>query len=116
MTVQGETAGNVPETLDFIVTVPDDEDDGTGEMGIFRRHTGEAEVRSVPVPAHRLRENLVRACGTLVSVLEDIGKETSGLKLREAQVKFEVSASGGVQFVGTAEMKGTGGITLIFRE
>lgn len=118
MMAQGGSLDDAAETtLDFIVAVPEGEaDDGTGEMGIFRRHSGESEIRTVPVPAGRLRDNLVRACGTLVSVLEDISSETSGLKLREARVSFEVSASGGIQFVGTAEVKGTGGITLIFRE
>src|SRR6266700_3811534 len=113
--VMGESVG---ETLDFIVTVSEEEvADGTGSMGIFRRDSGAGEIRAVPVPVHRFRESLIRACGTLVGVLEEVGKQTTdGMKLREAQVHFEVSASGGVQFVGTAEVKGTGGITLVFRE
>jgi hypothetical protein len=104
-------------TLDFLVAVDEEESaDGVGEMGIFHRRSGDVEIRSVPIPVQRFRENLVRACGTLVGVLEEVGKETSGMKLREAQIHFEVSASGGVQFVGTAEVKGAGGITLVFRE
>jgi hypothetical protein len=102
-------------TLNFIVAV-DEEIDDQGTMGIFRRRSGDVELRAVPVPTHRLREGLVRACGTLVSVLEDVQSATTGMKLREAQVHFEVSASGGVQFVGTAEIQGTGGITLVFRD
>jgi hypothetical protein len=105
-------------TLTFLVA--DDEEistDDSGTMGIFHRRSGEVEVRSAAVPVHRLRDNLVRACATLVSVLEDIGSSTTGgLKLREAQVNFEVSASGGVQFIGTGEVKGSGAITLIFKE
>lgn len=103
-------------TLDFIVTVDEPIADDPGTMGIFRRNPGEVEIRTVAVPAHRLRDGLVRACATLVDVLNDVGSATTGLKLREAQVHFEVSASGGVQFVGTAELKGTGGITLVFRD
>jgi hypothetical protein len=103
-------------TLDFIVAVDEDIADERGTMGIFRRSPGEVELRSVSVPVHRLRESLVRACKTLVDVLEDVSHATTGMKLREAQVHFEVSASGGVQFVGTAEVKGTGAITLVFRE
>jgi hypothetical protein len=103
-------------TLDFIVSDEEVIADDQGTMGIFRRRSGDVELRTVPVPAHRLRDGLVKACGTLVSVLVDVQNATTGLKLREAQVHFEVSASGGVQFVGTAEVKGSGGITLIFRD
>jgi hypothetical protein len=103
-------------TLDFVVAIDEEIADDPGTMGIFRRHPGDVEIRTVSVPAHRLRDGLVRACTTLVSVLDDVGSATTGMKLREAQVHFEVTASGGVQFVGTAEMKGTGGITLIFRD
>jgi hypothetical protein len=103
-------------TLDFIVAVDEEIADDPGTMGIFRRRPGDVEIRTVPVPAHRLRDGLVRACTTLVSVLDDVGSATTGMKLREAQVRFEVTAGGGIQFVGTAEVKGTGGITLIFRD
>ncbi len=103
-------------TLDFIVAIDEEIADDPGTMGIFRRRSGDVEVRTVPIPVNRLREGLVRACGALVGVLDDVGETTTGMKLREAHVNFEVSASGGVQFVGTAEVKGTGGITLVFRD
>ena len=103
---------NLEETLPFIVAVQDEEPDQT--LGIFRSRDPELALRSVPVTL--LRENLVRAVQGLRSVFDEAASVSGTLKLKEAQVQFEVSASGGVNFVGTAEVKGTGAITLIFRE
>jgi hypothetical protein len=104
-------------SLEFLVADDDVEPGGTaGTMGLFRRRPGDVEIRSVSVSVDRLQASLVKAAATLASMLDSVAEATNGLKLREAQVKFEVTASGGVRFIGTTEIGGTGAITLIFRE
>ena len=49
-------------------------------------------------------------------MLADIAGESLGMPLQEVQIGVEISASGGVQLVGTAQAGTTGAITLVFRK
>ncbi|WP_435822502.1 Pepco domain-containing protein [Microbispora bryophytorum] len=101
------------ETLPFLVS---DEESGTaaeGEMGIFGRGDGTLSVRQIPVAV--LRENLRRTVGSLRELFDEIAAAEGGLPLKEAQITFEVTASGGITIVGAnAQAAGKGAITLTF--
>ena len=104
--------GGLGPFLPFLVV----DDGGRGEdtMGLFGR--GDAPVRLREIPAHILQESLKRTISALSSVLGEVGEESAGMPLREVQIGVEVSASGGVQLIGTAQAGTTGAITLIFRK
>ncbi|WP_187283067.1 hypothetical protein [Streptomyces sp. t39] len=119
------TGGVAPfGTLPFIVSVdgPDvpEEAGRTGDKGIFGRRGGDdaegsgtTSVRDLPVAV--LRENLQRAVDGLQQVIGSITVPEGGMTLREAQISFEVTASGGIAFVGTSAQVGAkGAITLTF--
>ncbi|ONK11410.1 hypothetical protein [Streptomyces sp. MP131-18] len=83
------------ETLTFVVAVGDDPHDpgAGGEMGIFRRRDESATaLRDIPVAV--LRRNLRRTVPGLQQVLSEIDPPEGGMRLREAQVSFEVTAAG----------------------
>lgn len=113
------------DTLPFLVSIDDreatPERTGFGEKGLFGRRGGDADqdgegaptVRNIPVSV--LRDNLQRAVDGLQGVLGTITVPDNGMPLREAQVSFEVTASGGIAFVGTsAQVAAKGAITLTF--
>ncbi|MBN1174179.1 MAG: hypothetical protein JXA67_18555 [Micromonosporaceae bacterium] len=99
------------ETLPFLVTVEDDDDE---TMGLFRHGDREVALRDIPVAA--LRASVRRTLAGLRSIFDDVTDETGRLRLREAQFNFEVSAKGGFNLIGTSEVATKGAITLIFRE
>jgi NTP-dependent ternary system trypsin peptidase co-occuring protein len=107
-----ENATPEPSTLPFLVTAEDPADQDT--MGVFSRQEAEVVLRQVPVAA--LRQSLRQAMGTLRSVFEEVADAPGRLRVREVHVAFEVSASGGVRFVGTTEVAGRGTITLVLKE
>jgi hypothetical protein len=97
------------DTLPFLVV---DEGADRETMGLFRR--GEREVTLRPIPVEVLRKNVHAAVAALRSVFEELAEDASGMRLREVQVGFEVSATGGINLIGTAEVGATGAITLTF--
>ncbi|WP_280883515.1 Pepco domain-containing protein [Streptomyces pseudovenezuelae] len=82
-------------------------------MGLFGNRQ-EALLRGVPLGV--LRKNLADAVDALQQVFADVAARGGQLPLREAQLSFQVTAGGGVQFVGTAQMQGSRGIVLVFRQ
>lgn len=98
--------------LPFLVA--DDPVDHDDTMGVFRR--GEREVTLRPIPVDVLRQNLTAAVAGLRAAFDEVAQDTGKLRLREVQVGFEITASGGVNFIGTAEMSTKGAITLTFSE
>ncbi|WP_322751846.1 MULTISPECIES: hypothetical protein [unclassified Frankia] len=97
----------------------DDSDAGpvgpVGDKGLFGRGDGEPSIRQIPVAI--LRENLRRAVGGLRELFDEIAEQPGGMRLRQAQIAFEVMASGGIALVGTsAQLAGKGAITLTFGE
>lgn len=99
--------------LPFIVAL-DGEDAGAGDetMSLFRRGEAELAVRHVPLAA--LRENLKRTMAMLGGLIEEAMASSGSLPLQQVQLSFEVSANGGINLVGTAQVGGKGAITLTF--
>ncbi|MFF4958322.1 Pepco domain-containing protein [Streptomyces sp. NPDC001222] len=109
------SASEAVEVLNIVVS----SDDPTvvastaGEKGIFGRMDGGNTVRQIPVAV--LRENLQRTIDGLQEVLGEIRVPDDGMSLQQAQVTFEVTASGGINLIGTSAQVGTkGAITLTF--
>ncbi|MFC9270640.1 Pepco domain-containing protein [Streptomyces zhihengii] len=109
------------ETLPFIVSIDDTAPAATstgpaGDKGLFGRRAaeeGDSSLRDIPVAV--LRDSLQRAVDGLQGVLGSITVPEGGMALRQAQVSFEVTASGGIAFVGTsAQVAAKGAITLTF--
>jgi|GEM_PF-2984319 hypothetical protein len=103
------------ESLSILVTVDEPAADATppGTRGLLGRRDSEVGVREVPVAI--LRDNLRRTVDGLRALFEEIAAEGGPLPLKEAQISFEVTASGGVNVLGTsAQASGTGAITLTF--
>jgi hypothetical protein len=98
-------------SLPCIVAVDGEGADGE-TMSLFRRGEAELAVRHVPVAA--LRENLKRTMAMLGGLIEDAMATGGSLPLRQVQLSFEVSANGGINLVGTAQVGGKGAITLTF--
>jgi hypothetical protein len=96
-----------------IIVVDDDETDGA-TMSIFGRGASELAVREVPLTV--LRQNFARTVAALRTVLGDIVDQEGPLRLVEAEVGIEVSASGGIRLVGTAQAGIKSAITLKFAE
>lgn len=106
-----ETDHAVEPSLPFIVAI--DGDGAGGEtMALFRRGEAELAVRHVPLAA--LRENLKRTMALLGGLIEDAMDSGGQLPLQQVQLSFEVSANGGINLVGTAQVGGKGAITLTF--
>lgn len=102
-------------TLPFWVSY-DEQDEESAEqdsMGLFGNRQ-EAALRRVPLGA--LRKNLADAVDALQQVFADVAERGGPLPLREAQLSFQVTAAGGVQFVGTAQVQSSHGIVLVFRQ
>ena len=100
------------QSLSFLVIdeAPDDQE----TMGrLFRRGDADVVVREIPIEI--LKDNLRAAVEALRSLFDELADESHTVQLREAQVGFEVSASGGIQLIGTTQVGAKGAITLIFR-
>lgn len=98
------------ETMPFLVTLEEDTW-AAGEKGIFKR-SSEPKVRNIPIAA--LRENLTKTIGGLRAMFDEISAGGGTLPLKTAQITFEVTATGGITLVGTAQVAGKGAITLTF--
>ncbi|MGW1654978.1 Pepco domain-containing protein [Streptomyces atratus] len=99
-------------TLSFWVTA-DEEADGGDAMGIFGNDRDRAVLRSIPVGP--LRKNLAETVDSLQQIFADIAARPGTLSLTEAQLTFQVTATGGVQLIGTGQMQSGRGLTLTFK-
>jgi hypothetical protein len=86
------------ESLVFIVDVPT-----KGGPGV-----GIAEI-----PVKQLRASLNAATAGLADVLRDLWK-VGEFQLNEITIGLEISAEGGVHFIGTSKVGGKGSISLKF--
>ncbi|MFE2041965.1 hypothetical protein ACFXAZ_13735 [Streptomyces sp. NPDC059477] len=114
--VEGAEGGAVVDGLDVLVVVDDqDTGSGSGDMGIFGRRGEDAPASVRRIPTAVLRENLQRTVDALQMVLADIRVSEGGMPLQQAQVSFEITATGGITVVGTSAQVGAkGAITLTF--
>ncbi|MFE6688552.1 hypothetical protein ACFVFQ_19035 [Streptomyces sp. NPDC057743] len=110
----GAEKGASVEGLDVVVSIDDTEQPaGSGAMGIFGRRGEESSVRRIPTAV--LHENLQRTVDALQQVLGDLRVPDGGMPLQQAQVSFEITATGGIAIVGTSAQVGAkGAITLTF--
>ncbi|NEE09107.1 hypothetical protein G3M58_21955 [Streptomyces sp. SID7499] len=99
----------IEPSLPFWVTVTEEGDDDS--MGLFGG--GEPALRSVPLGP--LRKNLAETVDALQQLFEDAAARGGTLPLAEAQLSFQVTASGGIQLLGTGQVQGTRGLTLVFK-
>lgn len=97
------------ETLAFLVTEGDEAEDR--EKGIFGRREN-LSVRRIPIAV--LRDNLHRTVTELRKLFDEISTDKSGMPLKQVQVQFEVTATGGITLVGTAQIASKSAITLTF--
>ncbi|MQY14494.1 hypothetical protein SRB5_46620 [Streptomyces sp. RB5] len=97
-------------TLSFWVA--DEGDDPQDTMGIFSRDS-DAVLRSVPLGP--LRKNLADTVEALQTIFAEVSQRSGTLPLAEAQLSFQVTASGGVQLIGTSQVQTGRGLTLTFR-
>ncbi|MFF3643879.1 hypothetical protein [Streptomyces sp. NPDC002564] len=108
-------AGVEGQSLAFWVEATD-EDYGTGPGGdsksLFNRD-GEAVLRSVPLGP--LRKNLAETVDALQQVFKEVADRDDTLAFAEAQLSFQVTASGSIQLIGTGQVQGTRGLTLTFK-
>ncbi len=105
---------DIVDGVDVLVAIDDTEPtSGSGDKGIFKRRTEDPSVRRIPAAV--LRENLRRTVDVLQQALADVQVPDGGLPLRQAQVSFEITATGGITIVGTSAQVGAkGAITLTF--
>jgi len=104
----------VVPALPFWVSYDDQAEDESDSMGLFGGGDSEARLRSVPLGP--LRKNLAEAVDALQQVFTEAAARGGPLPLREAHLSFQVTASGGVQFVGTAQAQRSHGIMLVFKQ
>ena len=77
--------------------------------GLFRS----AEAGTALVPVDKLQQNLGEVCEAMVDVLQHV-RQVGQFHLTEVTVGVEVSAEGGVSFIGTSKVAGQAAITLKF--
>ncbi len=65
------------------------------------------------VPADKLRRSLEKATRVLAETFSSIGR-VGEFELRELTLGLEIGAEGGVHFIGTSKVSGSGSITLTF--
>lgn len=103
----------IPEASFLPFLVLEEEPDEQDSMGLFR---GDAAVVLRKIPLDTLRASLKPVVATLSALFDELADGSPGVQLREAQVGVQVSASGGVQLIGTTQLGATGVLTLIFRK
>ncbi|MFC7913763.1 hypothetical protein [Streptomyces sp. NPDC057386] len=81
--------------------------------GLLRRN-GDAVLQQVPLGP--LRKNLTATVDALQQLFADIAARGGTLPLKEAQLSFQITATGGLQLIGTGQVQGTWAITLVFKQ
>ncbi|MFI6767446.1 hypothetical protein [Streptomyces sp. NPDC050355] len=100
--------------LPFWVSHEEGTDDEGDSMGLFGRRDEEPRLRSVPLGP--LRKNLAEAVDALQEIFGEAAARGGALPLREAHLSVQVTASGGVQFIGGAQAQRSHGIVLVFKQ
>ncbi|WP_255954965.1 Pepco domain-containing protein [Streptomyces odontomachi] len=103
--------------LEVLVRADEVEDHGApgmrgGTKGLLRRDGG--ELASVSVRVEQLKDSLEGTVAALRDLFGRVAGTEGRFPLKEVQVSFEVTAKGGIRLIGTSEVEGKGGITLVF--
>lgn len=113
-TVQAAVDG---QTLPFWVEATEDDialaAQNSDTMGSLFSRDGDAVLRAVPLGP--LRKNLADAVDALQQVFQEVADRGGPLPLAEAQLSFQVTASGGIQFIGSGQVQGARSLTLTFK-
>ncbi|PAZ13345.1 hypothetical protein CLM62_26000 [Streptomyces sp. SA15] len=120
----GEVAGDTTvqvsadgQTLPFWVTATEEDialaAQDSDSMGSLFSRDGDAVLRAVPLGP--LRKNLADAVDALQRIFQEVADRGGPLPLAEAQLSFQVTASGGIQLVGSGQMQGSRSLTLTFK-
>jgi hypothetical protein len=88
-------------TLPFVVSVDASKGGAWGAVGL------------ADVPVDTLKASLKSATSLLAEAFQEI-RQVGQFSLSEVSIELEVSAEGGVSFIGTAKVSGSGSITLKF--
>ncbi|MFE6159896.1 hypothetical protein ACFQ7F_13405 [Streptomyces sp. NPDC056486] len=108
------------QSLAFWVEATDEDDNligadggpGGDSKGLFNRD-GDAVLRAVPLGP--LRKNLADTVDALQQLFKKVAERDDTLAFAEAQLSFQVTASGSIQLIGTGQVQGTRGLTLTFK-
>jgi hypothetical protein len=106
------------DQIPFLVAAPpgtEYKDSRPETKGLFRRAPQSEDVALAAIPVDALRKNLSGVSQAVLQVLADIRK-VGDFRLKEVELQVEVTAEGGVQFIGTAKLGGKGASTLTFAE
>ncbi len=96
----------------WVVDIPADEELEARTKGLgFKRPDVDAMLKHISVDA--MQQSLAGVARAIGTALGDI-KAVGDFELREVTIQAEISASGGVNLVGTATAGGKGAITLKF--
>jgi hypothetical protein len=98
--------------IPFLVDVPDDVS-AQEIKGFLSGDESHIALREIPVA--QLKENLSKMSNAFMQALADI-KAVGGFELAEVEIQVEISAEGGVQFIGSSKIGGKGAITLKFKQ
>ncbi|MEU5898038.1 MULTISPECIES: hypothetical protein [Streptomyces] len=115
--IEARTEGRIEgRSLAFWVEATAEDTDlegpGADSKGLFSRD-GDAVLRSVPLGP--LRKNLAETVDALQQVFKEVADRDDTLAFAEAQLSFQVTASGSIQLIGTGQVQGTRGLTLTFK-
>ena len=103
-----------PKTIPILVnTLTSDENSTSDEMGLFGAKIASLASEITEVPTEILKENLSSLSKSLVESLDDI-KEVGQFQLKEVTLQVEISANGGVNLIGAANLGGKSAMTLKF--
>lgn len=106
-------------TLPFWVHIEADEEsqDHDDTKGLFGRRDEDDDHAPVlrQVPLGPLRKNLAETVDALQQLFAEAAAREGTLPLAEATLSLQVTATGGVQLIGTGQMQGTRGLTLTFK-
>jgi len=98
------------QQIPFLVDVPESVD-AENVKGFLSGDGTHVVLRGIPVD--RLRENLSKVSDALLKVLADI-KSVGAFELAEVEVGVEITAEGGVNFIGSSKVGGKAAIKLRF--
>ena len=98
------------ETIPFLVSIPESVD-AKDVKGFLSDDGSYVVVREIPTD--RLRENLDQVAHAVLKVLADI-KSVGEFELAEVEIGAEITAEGGVNFIGSSKVGGKGAIKLKF--
>ncbi|WP_455753187.1 Pepco domain-containing protein [Streptomyces chartreusis] len=85
----------------------------SGSKGL-RRQGSTSDFTAVTLSSERLRDSIESTVGALRDIFDRVAESSGRFPLKEVQLSFEISAKGGIRLIGTSEVEGKGGMTLIF--